>query len=111
MAELTWVTALAWFGVFTGAASVAGLIAALVGHRTAKAIHAETQETLKSMHATTQDTLTRMDVTTKDTLRSLGDGMTTMDTGLKQVLDRMDDRAEARYRDLRGRLEGEEGAP
>jgi hypothetical protein len=39
--------------------------------------------TIKAMHRETQDTLTRMDATTKDTLRSLGDGMTTMDNGLK----------------------------
>jgi hypothetical protein len=34
-----------------------------------------------------------------------------MDTGLKQVLDRIDERAEQRYRDLKDRLEGEEGTP
>ena len=33
-----------------------------------------------------------------------------MDSGLKQVLDRIDARAEARYRDLKDRQEGEEDA-
>jgi hypothetical protein len=78
MPELTWTLALAWFGVLTGAASVAGLIVAVVGNRTVKAMHVETQTTL-----------------------------TQMDAGLKQVLDRMDARAEARYRDLKDRLGGE----
>jgi hypothetical protein len=31
MPELTWTTALAWFGVIAGAASVASLVAGLVG--------------------------------------------------------------------------------
>jgi hypothetical protein len=91
MPELTWTTALAWFGVLTGAASVAGLIVAVVGNRT-----------VQSMHRETQGTLARMDATTKDTLAQ-------MDAGLKQVLDRMDARAEARYRDLTDRLGDEEG--
>ena len=35
-----------------------------------------------------------------------------MDAGLKQVLDRIDERAEARYRDLKDRLDGgAEGQP
>jgi hypothetical protein len=100
MPELTWTMALAWFGVLTGAASVAGLIVAVVGNRTVKAMHATTQETLKAMHTTTEESM-----------RQLGTGITTMDTGLKQVLDRMDARAEARYRDLKDRLDGEEEVP
>jgi hypothetical protein len=66
MPELTWTTALAWFGVLTGAASVVGLLVALVGNRTITAMHRET--------------LT--------------------------VLDRIDARAEARYRDLKDAIEG-----
>jgi hypothetical protein len=82
MPELTWTTALAWFGVLTGAASVAGLIVAAVGHRTVKAIHAETQTTLAQI-----------------------------DSGLKPILDRMDARAEAHDRGLKDRLDGEEETP
>jgi hypothetical protein len=78
MPELTWTTMLAWFGVLTGAASVLGVILAVVGNRTLTALHTETQTTLAQM-----------------------------DAGLKQVLDRMDARAEARYRDLKDRLDGE----
>jgi hypothetical protein len=33
--------------------------------------------------------------------------MAQMDSGLKQVLDRIDERAEQRYRDLKDRLDGE----
>ena len=36
--------------------------------------------------------------------------MAQMDAGLKQVLDRIDERAEQRYRDLKDRLEGAEEA-
>jgi hypothetical protein len=134
MPELTWMTAIAWFGVLTGAASVAGLIVALTGNRTVKtmhretqdtlkSIHHETQDTLKSMHNGTQDTLKSMDATTKETLRALGEGqkslgeavkgvgeavqgISTGQTALAQILDRMDRAAEARYRDLKDRLDG-----
>jgi hypothetical protein len=54
-----------------------------------KDIHAVSQGTLRAMYAATQDTLAQMD------------------TGLKQVLDRMDARAEQHDRDLRDRLGGE----
>ena len=53
------------------------------------------------MHREMQETLARMDATTKDTLG-------TIDTGLKAILDRMDARAEQRYRDLKDRLDGKE---
>jgi hypothetical protein len=54
------------------------IVQAVLSNRTVKAMHVETQTTL-----------------------------TQMDAGLKQVLDRMDARAEARYRDLKDRLGGE----
>jgi hypothetical protein len=96
MPEVTWPTMLAWFGVLTGAASVAGLIVAVVGNRTIKAMHAETQGTLKSLHTETQTTL-----------RTLGEGQ----KSLGDILDRMDRAAEARYLDLKDRLDGEEDTP
>jgi hypothetical protein len=73
-------------GAFIGASAI---VQAVLSSRTVKALHADTQETL----------------------RQLGAGVTTMDTGLKQVLDRMDERAEARYRDLKDRLGGAEDTP
>ena len=94
MPELTWTAALAWFGVLTGAASVAGLIVAVVGGHVVKAIHAEAQ-----------GTLTMMDVTTKETLRALGEGQVT----LAQILERMDQAAEQRAPDVKDRLNGPEG--
>jgi hypothetical protein len=81
MPEVTWTTALAWFGVLTGAASVAGLIVAVAGNRTIKAMHTETQTTL----------------------RTLGEGQ----TRLGEIPAQMETNAEARYRDLKDRLEGE----
>jgi hypothetical protein len=111
MPELTVTTALAWFGVLAGAASVGGLVLGLITWRQNRATtqlirdgHTATQLTLKDVHATTQDTLKTMHGATQTTLAQ-------MDTGLKQVLDRMDARAEARDRDLKDRLEGEEGRP
>jgi hypothetical protein len=101
MPELTWTTALASVGVLTGAAAVAGVIVAVVGHRTSKAMDAETAATLKGMHATTQETLTQMEATTQETLRQLGTGITTMDTGLKTILDRIDREAEQRAEALK----------
>jgi hypothetical protein len=53
------------------------IVQAVLSHRTVTAMHTETQTTLAQM-----------------------------DAGLKQVLDRMDARAEARYRDLKDRLDG-----
>jgi hypothetical protein len=90
---------------------VAGLIVAPVGNWTIKAMHRETQETLWGMHVETQGTLKSIHAETEPTLRQLGAGMTTMDTGLKQILDRMETNAKARYRDLQGRLDGEEEVP
>ena len=66
--ELTWTTALAWFGVLASAASIGGLILGVVlglvtwrqNRATTQLIangHAATQLTLKDVHATTQETL------------------------------------------------------
>jgi hypothetical protein len=54
------------------------IVQAVLSNRTVKGLHTETQKTLAQM-----------------------------DTGLKQVLDRIDERAEARYRDLKDRLGGD----
>jgi HAMP domain-containing protein len=105
MPELTWTTALAWFSVLASAASIGGLILGAVlglvtwrqNRATTQLIadgHASTQLTLKDLHATTQDTLKSMHTATQTTLGQLG-----------QVLDRMDQQAEARYRDLKDRLD------
>jgi hypothetical protein len=56
------------------------IVQAVLSSRTVKAMHTETQQTLAQM-----------------------------DTGLKQVLDRIDERAEQRYRDLKDHLDGEGG--
>jgi hypothetical protein len=110
MPELTWSTALAWFGVLAGAASVGGLVLGLItwwqNRATTQLIrdgHAATQLTLKDVHATTQETLKTMHSATQDTLRTLGEGQ----QSLGAILDRMDRAAEARYRDLKDRLDGE----
>jgi hypothetical protein len=114
MPELTVTTALAWFAVLSGAASVGGLVLGLITWRQNRATtqlirdgHTATQLTLKDVHATTQDTLTTMHATTQETLRALGEGQ----QRLGDILDRMDRAAEQRYRDLKDRLEGEEGQP
>jgi hypothetical protein len=112
----------AWSNTNSGAVSILGVwitAAALLSgwiwtRSTTKLItagEARTQALVREMHAGTQDTLKHMDASTQDTLRQIGVGITTMDTGLKTILDRMDERAEARYRDLRDRLDGEEEIP
>jgi hypothetical protein len=107
MPELTWTTALAWFGVLASAASVGGLVLGLItwwqNRATTQLIadgHAATQITLKDIHATTQETVKAMHTATQTTLGQLG-----------QVLDRMDRQAEQRYRNLKDRLGGEEAQP
>jgi hypothetical protein len=117
MPELTWTTALAWFGVLASAASVGGFILGAVlgvvawrqNRATTRLIadgHAATQLTLKDVHAATQETLKAMHAATQDTLRTLGEGQ----AALGQILDRLDQAAEARHRDLRDRLGGGEEA-
>lgn len=113
MPELTWTTALAWFGVIAGAAGVGGLVLGVItwwqNRATTQLIadgHAATQLTLKDVHTATQDTLKALHTTTQETLRTLGEGQ----TALGQILERMDQAAEARARDLRDRLGGE-GTP
>jgi hypothetical protein len=114
MPELTWTTALAWFGVLASAASVGGLVLGLItwwqNRATTQLIvagHAATQLTLKDVHAATQETVKAVHAETQTTLRALGEGQ----AALGQILDRMDRQAEARYRDLKDRLDGEEGQP
>jgi hypothetical protein len=114
MPELTWTTALAWFGVLASAASVGslllGVVLGLITWRQTRATtqliadgHAATQLMLKDVHSTTQDTLKAMHTATQDTLRTLGEGQ----QRLGAILDRMDQAAEARYRDLKDHLDGE----
>jgi hypothetical protein len=118
MPELTWTTALAWFGVLASAASIGGLILGAVlglvtwrqNRATTQLIvdgHAATQLTLKDVHASTQETLKAMHTATQDTLRTLGEGQ----QRLGAILDRMDRAAEARYQDLKDRLDGDTEAP
>lgn len=101
MPELTWTTALAWFAVLSGAASVAGLVMAVVGTRQQKSlqadVHGAMQTTLGDLGKGFQQTIEAMDRRHQDTFGRLGD-----------ILERMDRAAEARYRDLKDRLDGEE---
>jgi hypothetical protein len=80
-------------GVFIGASAI---VQAVLSNRTVKAMHAESQGTLKSLHTETQETL-----------RQLGAGQ----TRLGDILAQMETNAEARYRDLKDRLDGEETTP
>jgi hypothetical protein len=81
MPELTWTTALAWFGVLTGAASVAALIHGLVTAR-------QTARLQVDIHAATQLTLTDIRKGFSDSQERLG-----------QILERMDQRADERHRE------------
>jgi hypothetical protein len=103
-----------WFQVLAGAASIGGLIVAVVlgaitwwqNRVTTRLLadgHAATQMTLKDVHATTQETLKTMHSATQDTVRTLGEGQ----QSLGAILERLDQAAEARYRDLKDRLDGD----
>jgi hypothetical protein len=85
-----------WFNTGAGAASIVGLIVTIggvvqgiIGHRTLKTMHRDTQETLKVLGTAVQ---------------GIGDGQ----TRLGEILAQMETNAEARARDLKDRLGGEQ---
>jgi cytochrome oxidase assembly protein ShyY1 len=82
MPELTWTTALAWFGVLAGAASVAALILGLIGTWQTKRLQAD-------IHMATQTTLGDLAKGFRESQQSLG-----------QILERMDQRADDRQREM-----------
>jgi uncharacterized membrane protein YccC len=102
MPELTWTTALAWFGVIAGAASVASLIAGLIStwqtNRLIANVHVATQTTLTDMRKGFSETQERLG----EAIKGIGDGQ----TRLGEILERMDRAAEDRHRDLKDRLGG-----
>ncbi len=93
MPELTWTTALAWFGVLAGAASVAGLLMAVVGGRQTTRLQAD-------IHAATQLTLTDMRKGFSESQQMLGQILTQMDQHWQQAVERMDMRADERHREV-----------
>jgi hypothetical protein len=72
-------------GVCIGASAI---VPAVLSNRTVTGLHRDTQETLKVLG---------------EAVKGIGAGQ----TALGQILDRMDRTAEARYRDLKDRLDGE----
>jgi hypothetical protein len=82
MPELTVTTALAWFGVLASAASVAGLVFGLVGAWQTKRLQADS-------HAASQVTLGDLAKGFRESQQSLG-----------QILERMDQRADERQREM-----------
>ena len=89
MTELTWMTALAWFGVLASAASVAGLVFGLVGAWQTKRLQAD-------IHAATQLTLTDMRKGFQESQERLGQILERMDARTE----RMDQRADERHREV-----------
>jgi hypothetical protein len=100
MPELTWTTALAWFGVLTGAASIAALIHGLVTSRqTARLqadIHAATQSTLSDMRKGFSETQARLG----DILAHMDDRQERIDERWREAFERMDQRADERHREV-----------
>jgi hypothetical protein len=76
MPELTWTTALAWFGVLAGAASVAALILGLIGTWQTTRLQAD-------LHTAMQTTMADIAKGFRESQQSLG-----------QILERMDQRAD-----------------
>ena len=125
MPELTWTTALVWFGVLTGAVSIAALIQGLVGTwqmRTLQVdVHTATQLTLSDMAkgfresqealgraiAESQQALGRAITESQQALgraitesqQALGRAISESQQALGQILERMDQRAEERHRE------------
>jgi hypothetical protein len=100
MPELTWTTALAWFGVLTGAASVAALIHGLITARQTTRlqadIHAATQSTLGDMRKGFSETQARLG----DILARMDDRQERMDQHWREAFERMDQRADERHREV-----------
>jgi hypothetical protein len=117
MPELTWTIALAWFGVLSGAASVASLVfGQIMGRQTSRLqadIHASTQLTLADMRKGFSESHERLAESQKAIAEAIGGVSHTQAAAqqslanIAQILERMDQRAEERYRDLRGRIDGE----
>ncbi len=100
MPELTWTTALAWFGVLTGAASVAALIHGLVTSRQTTRLQAD-------IHLATQSTLGDMRRGFTETQQALGailarmdDRQDRIDERWREAFERMDQRADERHREV-----------
>jgi hypothetical protein len=87
---------LEWFTIITGAATLISLAIGISAWKVTKSFNIAMTATQERIHATTQQTLAGIDRTLQE-----------MHTDTLQILDRMDQRAEARYRDLRGRINGE----
>ena len=81
MPELTWTTALAWFGVLTGAASVGSLLHGWISGRQLGRLQA-------NIHTATQATL-----------QDMRKGFSESQERLGQILERMDQRADERHRE------------
>jgi len=87
---MTWPTPLEWIALIGTLATLTSLVLAW-GARDTKQILARMDAANRAYHETSQSMLERMD------------------RGTKELLERMDQQAEARYRDLKDRLDGEVG--
>jgi hypothetical protein len=88
---MTWPTPLEWLGIIGTLATLTSLVLAW-GARDTKKILTRMDQANRAYHETSQGMLERMDRGTKD------------------ILDRMDRQAEARYQDLKDHIDGEEEA-
>jgi hypothetical protein len=100
MPELTWTTALAWFGVLTGAASIGSLIHGWISGRQLGHLQAD-------IHAATQSTLQDMRKGFSESQQTLGQILERLDGRLEQAdrrwqeaFERMDQRADDRQREM-----------
>jgi 2-keto-3-deoxy-galactonokinase len=89
---MSWPSPLEWLGIIGTLATLTSLVLAW-GARDTKKILARMDGANRAYHETSQGMLERMD------------------RGTKEILERMDRQAEARYRDLKDRLDGAEGQP
>jgi DNA anti-recombination protein RmuC len=102
MPELTWTTALAWFGVLAGATSVAALIHGLVTSR-------QTTRLQDDIHAATQAMLTDLGKGFRETQQQLSQTLERMDERWREAFERMDQRADDRHREVLQALQALKG--
>jgi molecular chaperone GrpE (heat shock protein) len=100
-------SALEWFAVIAGGASVASLPVALVlgwfGKRAAVDIHTATQSTLADISKGFRETQQALSETTKTVgqgVQQLGQILTQMDQHWREAFERMDHRADERHREV-----------
>ena len=96
-----------WFNTGACAASIVGLIVTIGAIMQATITGRATRRLQADIHAATQATMADIAKGFRDSQSELGKILERMDERWRETFERLDQQAEERYRDLRGRLDGE----